>query len=416
MKNFTFAIQITVVQVLSRMAITVLFMVSGSAMQAAEMAAEAESMEVRGAHGGRLLVDGDFTLELSIFEQGMPPEYRAWASTNGEPVDNSQWQLQVELTRLGGRIDRFEFAPLNDYLLGNAEVEEPHSFDVSVIATHSGRTYRWQYESYEGRMLLSTEMMAALSIGVQVASAGEVHQTEKLYGKISADPRQISHITARYPGIIRSVIPALGDAVKQGDLIATIEANDSLQTYDIHAPISGLVVDSHANAGEFAGEQTLLTIADYRNVWADLNVFPSSAQTIQAGQTVELRLGDLVASSSIRYLNPGQGLSPNVIARVPVENPDEVWTPGLLIEAEVTIDRLQFPLVIDNRALQDFRDWRVVFIQVGDAFEIRPLELGRTDGHFSEVLSGLNVGDRYVVQNSYLIKADLEKSGASHDH
>lgn len=265
-------------------------------------------------------------------------------------------------------------------------------------------------------MHLSDEMMTALSIGVQVAGAGEVHQTERLYGKISADPRQISHITARYPGIIRTVIPALGDAVERGDLIATIEANDSLQTYDIRAPISGLVVDSHANPGEFAGEQTLLTIADYRNVWADLNVFPGSVQTIQAGQSVELRLGDLVAGSSIRYLNPGQGLSPNVIARVPVENPNQVWTPGLLIEAEVTIDRLQFPLVIDNRALQDFRDWRVVFIQIGDAFEIRPLELGRTDGRFSEVLSGLNVGDRYVVENSYLIKADLEKSGASHDH
>ena len=34
----------------------------------------------------------------------------------------------------------------------------------------------------------------------------------------------------------------------------------------------------------------------------------------------------------------------------------------------------------------------------------------------TEVLEGLNPGDRYVVENSYLLKADLEKSGASHDH
>ena len=73
-------------------------------------------------------------------------------------------------------------------------------------------------------------------------------------------------------------------------------------------------------------------------------------------------------------------------------------------------------LLVENRALQGFRDWQVVFIKVGNVYEIRPLELGRSDGHFTEVLSGLNIGDTYVVENSYLLKADLEKSGASHDH
>jgi cobalt-zinc-cadmium efflux system membrane fusion protein len=72
--------------------------------------------------------------------------------------------------------------------------------------------------------------------------------------------------------------------------------------------------------------------------------------------------------------------------------------------------------MVDNRALQSFRDWQVVFIQIGETYEIRPLELGRTDGQFTEVLSGLNAGDSYVVENSFLLKADLEKSGASHDH
>jgi membrane fusion protein, heavy metal efflux system len=44
------------------------------------------------------------------------------------------------------------------------------------------------------------------------------------------------------------------------------------------------------------------------------------------------------------------------------------------------------------------------------------LELGRADATRVEVLAGLEAGARYVTQNSYLIKADIEKSGASHDH
>ncbi|MDP2380154.1 MAG: heavy metal resistance protein CzcB, partial [Pseudohongiella sp.] len=39
-----------------------------------------------------------------------------------------------------------------------------------------------------------------------------------------------------------------------------------------------------------------------------------------------------------------------------------------------------------------------------------------TDGEFVEVLSGLSAGESYVVDNSYLIKADIEKSGAEHAH
>jgi cobalt-zinc-cadmium efflux system membrane fusion protein len=43
------------------------------------------------------------------------------------------------------------------------------------------------------------------------------------------------------------------------------------------------------------------------------------------------------------------------------------------------------------------------------------LELGRRDARAVEVLKGLEPGAEYVVANSYLVKADIEKSGASHD-
>ena len=67
-------------------------------------------------------------------------------------------------------------------------------------------------------------------------------------------------------------------------------------------------------------------------------------------------------------------------------------------------------------ALQTFRDWTVVFVRVGETYEIRPIELGKRDAERVEVLSGLKAGDQVVVEQSYLVKADIEKSGASHDH
>jgi cobalt-zinc-cadmium efflux system membrane fusion protein len=44
------------------------------------------------------------------------------------------------------------------------------------------------------------------------------------------------------------------------------------------------------------------------------------------------------------------------------------------------------------------------------------LELGRQDEEWVEVLGGLNAGDVYVTENSYLVKADIDKDSAAHDH
>ena len=67
-------------------------------------------------------------------------------------------------------------------------------------------------------------------------------------------------------------------------------------------------------------------------------------------------------------------------------------------------------------ALQQFRDFTVVFAKIGDTYEVRMLELGANGGEFVEVLEGLKPGTEYVTENSFLIKADIEKSGARHDH
>ncbi|MEI6518204.1 MAG: HlyD family secretion protein, partial [bacterium] len=63
-----------------------------------------------------------------------------------------------------------------------------------------------------------------------------------------------------------------------------------------------------------------------------------------------------------------------------------------------------------------FREQTVVFAKVGNTYEVKPLTLGKSDGEWVEVLEGLSPGERYVTGNAFLIKADILKSGATHDH
>ena len=130
----------------------------------------------KGVHGGRLLLSGDIQLELKIFEDGVPPEYRAWVARAGKVIAPEQVQLQVQLARLGGVTDSIEFAVAKDsegaFLRSTSEVREPHSFDVTIALSVAGAQHRWQYESYEGRTRISAE--AAAQAGVKTAVVGVI--------------------------------------------------------------------------------------------------------------------------------------------------------------------------------------------------------------------------------------------------
>ena len=80
------------------------------------------------------------------------------------------------------------------------------------------------------------------------------------------------------------------------------------------------------------------------------------------------------------------------------------------------MNEIEAPLAVRSDALQRFRDFTVVFEKVDETYEVRMLELGRQNTEWVEVLGGLEPGADYVAGNSFLIKADIEKSGASHDH
>ena len=263
---------------------------------------------------------------------------------------------------------------------------------------------------------ISTSLAQELGIETELAGAGVINRDLLLYGRTMPDPQGISHLSARYPGMIVSMVPSLGDSVEVGEVIAVIEANTSLQTYEIKAPLSGIVVEKHANPGELASGQPLLTIANYDNIWVDLAVFPGDSHQVRTGMSVTIRMDDRVAESAIRYINPSQGESPTVIARVPLQNVDSIWTPGLLVEGLVHVESENVAIAVKNDALHLFEDNQVVFVLEDETYEPRIVTVGSSDPFLTEILSGLKPGERYVVANSYLIKAELEKEGVEHGH
>lgn len=381
----------------------------------------AEEEPRKGEHGGRLLEQAGYAVELAIAEDGTPPKYQAWLYKDGKPLTATAGSIEVRLKRLGNIAENHQLkAQADGSLMAATIVGEPHSFDVEVLSRINGKTLRWAYPSYEGRTKIDAKVAQDAGIRVAPAAAGKVADEHEVQGLLTPVEGRIAKVMARFPGPIRSLRANVGDTVRAGQALASVDSNLSLTTYTVPAPISGVVLARDASVGMVAGDSMVLyEIADLSTLWVDLHIFGSDAQHIRPGVPVTVtRMSDGVTSETVleRVLPGTATASQSTVARASIRNLDGLWRPGSAVKARITVEQQQAKLRVPLSAVQDFRDWKVVFIRVGNTYEIRPVELGAQDATQVEVLSGLKAGDQVVVEQSYLVKADIEKSGASHDH
>ncbi len=391
-----------------------------SVAEGSEAAATASGEYERGPHRGRMLRDGDLAIEMTIFEDGVDPEFHVYAYQNDKLIPPGEVALTVELTRLGNKIDRFTFTPREDYLLGSGVVTEPHSFDVKVYATRGGKASEWTYASYEGRTTFAKDAADEAGVKVEPAGPASIDQSISLTGRVELQPEGRAEVRAWYPGRVVTMTRSIGDRVQKGETLATVTSSESLQTYAIPAPISGIILERGVSAGDVASSSPLYVIADARKLHAEFYIYPRDAERLRAGQPIEVKnLGGTESyKGKIEVVLPTSDLlTQTVVAHVELPNPDgRTWRPGQAVEGQVTVAADNVPLAVRTRALQRFRDFTVVFARVGETYEVRMLELGRRSSEWTEVLGGLAPGEVYVSDNAFLIRADIEKSGASHDH
>lgn len=373
----------------------------------------------KGPNGGRLHEDNGLSVELKIEEDGQPPRYAAWVRLDGQPVPPASAEVSVQLERLGGQVDTHTLRPQNDRLVGSDVVGEPHSFVVTLRAEAADRRAEWRYESFEGRTRIAQAAADEIGIRVEAVGSGRIEQRLRAQGRVVLPASAQAAVSARFPGLIRSLRADIGERVSAGQVLAEIESNASLGRYSVSSPIDGVVLERAAALGGMAGESPLLVIGRLEALVVDLPVFGAEALALTPGTPVRLtRLidGREIEAPLQAVLPQADALSQGLIARARLPVDDGQWRPGMAVEASLLLSADQVPLRLPLSALQRFRDWQVAFLRVGEDYEIRPLELGRSDGDWVEVLEGLKTGDEVVVEQSFLIKADIEKSGAGHDH
>jgi cobalt-zinc-cadmium efflux system membrane fusion protein len=379
-------------------------------------AAEDES----GPHGGRMLRDGDFALNVTIYEPDIPPISRIYPYYKGEPIDPDTVKLKMKLERFGERVDEFTYEKQGEYLLGSRVIDEPHSFDVTVMAEYKGKKSQWTYESYEGRTEISEAGAKSVGLGFETAGPRKIRKIASMSGRIIPDENLIAEVTPRFPGIVMEATKNLGENVMKDQLLAVVESNQSLTKYDIQAPISGTIIERNiAVGGAVAPEASIYTIADFSSLWIELKVHPDDLSAVEVGKKIMVKdeASGMEGTAEITYISPfGSQATQTLRAIATLPNPDGKWRTGLFVDASLVIEEREVPVAVKIEALQKYRDWDVVFMKYGETYEIAILELGERDGDWIEVISGLEPGTTYVSGNAFVVKADTLKDGATHGH
>lgn len=195
----------------------------------------------------------------------------------------------------------------------------------------------------------------------------------------------------------------------------------------IVAPISGRVVEKHVTLGELVSpSESLFTIADLGHVWIWIDVFERDLSSVHEDDQVEVRVDSFperVFYGEVTYLSSEVAPETRTVrARIDVENADRLLRPGMFATVRVTDPHAtggRDSLVVPEASVVRSGDSALVFRPLGDGrFQAQPIESGRHEGGFVEVISGLAEGDSVVALGSFFLKSELARSelGGGHSH
>jgi cobalt-zinc-cadmium efflux system membrane fusion protein len=281
-------------------------------------------------------------------------------------------------------------------------------------------------DDHEGALHLSPESIRMAGIRIERLEARNLERTIELPGEIGFNEDRLVHVTPRYPGVAREVQGRIGARVREGDLLAVLESNESLSKYSIKAPISGWIIDKHLTVGEFATEgHTMFLIADLKTVWANCEVYARDIPSVEQGapMTIFSVEGDLSVEAVLSYVAPVyREDTRSALARAVIANDEGLWRPGTFIRAVLPVGTGGLRNAVEREAVQILDGEQVAFVpgEEDGAFETVQVETGMASDGFIEVIAGLGPGDAYVAAGAFELKAKMVTANldphAGHGH
>ncbi len=339
---------------------------------------------------------------------------------------------------------------------------------MDLIPLETGQSDQEDIDPDEIQMTESAAKLA--DIQTIIVEKGIPNKEIFLQGKVQADERRISELTARFGGRIEKLfVNFTGEHVTKGEKLATvyspelvtaqrelleatgykdirpalynaargklrlwdltgkqidaIEKDGEPQLYfDILSPITGTVTKRHVALGDYVKEgSALFEVIDLTHVWIMFDAYESDLPWLNNGDKVKYNLQSLPGKSfqgKVVYIDPF--IDPGTrVAKVRVEQNN----PGLLLKPEMFANGLvesiaagaAREILIPKSSILWTGKRAVVYVKMADrdqpSFKYREIELGPEAGKFYVVSTGLDEGEEIAAHGVFKIDAAAQLAG-----
>jgi cobalt-zinc-cadmium efflux system membrane fusion protein len=177
------------------------------------------------------------------------------------------------------------------------------------------------------------------------------------------------------------------------------------------APQAGEVVERLCSPGQLlaAGGTQCFTLSNMSSVWVLVNIYQNDVAYVHVGDevTIDNEAYPGVVRGKIQYIAPALDPTTRTLqARIEASNPDERLKKDMYVTAEVRAGVIANAVAIPDAAvLRDDQNMPYVYLQTGNnQFARRVVTLGESKDGKTQVLSGLQTGDKIVGDGSLFLQ------------
>ncbi len=308
---------------------------------------------------------------------------------------------------------------------GAEKKDDGHGHDEHAQKKEGGGGHDEHEGEEEGREVsFNAITFKNAGLKVEVAKEETLHPKLSINGIITPNEEQVVQVIPRFAGVVRHIHKRLGSKIKRGDILVTIESDESLKTYSVRSAINGTVIARNVGLGEHVDRSAkMMVVADLGSVWVDFRVYLRDFNKLKINQEIEISslVDNSIIKAKIAYISPiGMSDTQSMMARAIVPNPHGALRPGLFVKGKALLGAQPTFVAVREKAIQYIEGKPVIFVEEegskGMNFVAKDVELGAGDGVFREVYFGVLPGQKYVSGNSFTLKAELSKGNAAHSH
>lgn len=187
----------------------------------------------------------------------------------------------------------------------------------------------------------------------------------------------------------------------------------------IRTPISGSVTVREAIIGQAVNTRdNLFTVADLSVLWINLEVFEKDLPYIKMGNEAQvMAIGILEDSIKAKVSHVGDVIDPvkkTAEVRLEVKNAKGKLRPGQsvtsVVKGAVGGENIAKSKVVSQDCIHKIEGENYVFVRNADStFSAKKVVLGKNYESWTEILSGVNIGDSIVQDGSFVLKSEYLK-------